>query len=172
MAERDRQLERDVDADAEGGVDSDVDLSDDFDVDIASEALADAETAEASGGLRASVGKRIGLSKRGLAVSTVVAFVGIFLLGAVAPFGLVGNLAGLFLATFLYGAVAGDSQYLSVGLTGGAVSGLAGVLGNLTLTLLGPGIPIAAVAALGGAVAGVLGHYFGRDLRDGLTREL
>jgi membrane associated rhomboid family serine protease len=96
----------------------------------------------------------------------------VFVLGSVFPFGMVGNLLGLFVAAFLYGTVAGDSHYLSIGLASGAAGGIASVLGNLTLTLLGPGIPIAAVGVVGGLFAGVLGHYFGRDLRDGLTRDV
>ena len=53
-----------------------------------------------------------------------------------------------------------------------ATGGITAVVGNLTVTLLGPGIPIAAVGLVGGLFAGLLGHYFGRDLRDGLTRDL
>ena len=171
MAERDTQIDREVETDVDV---SDVDLPDDdggFGVDIPDEPL-DETTRESGGGFRDRVGERIGVSKRGLAVSAVVAIAGVFVLGSVFPFGMVGNLLGLFVAAFLYGTVAGDSHYLSIGLASGAAGGIASVLGNLTLTLLGPGIPIAAVGVVGGLFAGVLGHYFGRDLRDGLTRDV
>jgi hypothetical protein len=170
MAERDTQLDREVDTDVD--ID-DVDLpDDDFGVEIPDDALDKSETRETGGGLRERASKRIGLSKRGLAVSAVTALVGVLVLGSVFPFGLVGNLLGLFVAAFLYGTIASKSQYLSIGLASGTAGGVVSVLGNLTLTLLGPGIPIAAVGAIGGFLAGVLGHYFGRDLRDGLTREI
>ena len=171
MAEREEQLDRERDAIDVSGVD--IPDDGDFGVDIPDDALDETTSQEEdSGGLRQYASSRIGLSKRGLAVSAVVALVGVLGLGALFPFGMIGNLLGLFVAAFLYGTVAGDSQYLSLGLTSAGVSGLAALLGNLTLTLLGPGIPIAAVGAVGGFVAGVLGHYFGRDLRDGLTREI
>ncbi len=168
MAERDRQLDREIDADVDA---SDIDLPDDdeFGVEIPDDAL-DSTTQDTGGGLREYASKRIGLSKRGLAVSTVVALAGVLILGAVFPFGLIGNLLGLFVAAFLYGTIAGDSRYLSIGLTSGTAGGLATLLGNLTL--FGPGVPLAAVGAAGGFFAGVLGHYFGRDLRDGLTRDI
>jgi hypothetical protein len=34
------------------------------------------------------------------------------------------------------------------------------------------GVQFAAVGATFGTVAALLGHYFGRDLRDGLTRDV
>ena len=36
----------------------------------------------------------------------------------------------------------------------------------------GDGAPLAAVAGGVGALVGAVGNYFGRDLRDGLTREI
>ena len=166
MAERDTQLDREVE--------TDVDVPDDIDLGVDLDEPSGEASTEQRTGVRSRVAGRAGsiLSKRGLAVSLVVALAGVLGLGAVFPFGLVGNLLGLFVAAFLYGTVASDSRYVPMGLAGGAVGGAATVLGNLTLTLLGPGVPIAAVGAVGGVVAGVLGHYFGRDLRDGLTRDL
>jgi hypothetical protein len=170
MAERDTQIDREVDADVDLG---DLDLpDDDVGVDVPDETLGESASQASEGGIRERASRRLGLSKRGLVFSTVVALVGVLLFGSLVPFGLVGNLIGLFVAGFIYGTVASESQYLSLGLASGTAGGLVSILGNLTLTLLGPGIPIVAVGAVGGLVAGVLGHYFGRDLRDGLTREL
>jgi Na+/citrate or Na+/malate symporter len=59
-----------------------------------------------------------------------------------------------------------------VGLAGAVVGAILGVLGNLVLAVATLGVPVAATAAGAGAFAAVVGHYFGRDLRDGLTREL
>lgn len=171
MAERDRQIDREVDADSDL---ADLNLPDDdgFGVDIPEEALEESSPQESSDGIRDRAGRRLGLSKRGVTFSAVAALVGVLVFGSLIPFGLVGNLLGLFVAGFIYGTVTSDGQYLSIGLASGTAAGLMSVLGNLTLTVLGPGIPIVAVGAVGGFFAGVLGHYFGRDLRDGLTREL
>jgi hypothetical protein len=169
MAERDTQIDREVDPDVNLG---DLDLPEDGDVDIPEGGLEESTPSESGSRIRDRAGQRLGLSKRGIVFSAVVALVGVVLFGSLIPFGLVGNLLGLFVAGFIYGTVASDSRYLSVGLAGTVAGGLVSVLGNLTLTLLGPGVPIVAVGAVGGLVAGVLGHYFGRDLRDGLTRDL
>jgi len=159
--------EREVTADVELDVDS---LDDGgFGVDIPDQTPADTQE---SGGLRERAADRLGVSKRGLGLSAVVAAVGVLVLGSVLPFGVIGNLAGLFVAAFGYGAISGDGQYLSIGLASAVAGGITAVVGNLTVTLLGPGIPIAAVGLVGGLFAGLLGHYFGRDLRDGLTRDL
>ena len=63
----------------------------------------------------------------------------------------------------------GPGPLLEVGALAGGGSVL---LGNFLIALLGGGLTIVAFGAAGGAVAGVLGHYFGRDLRHGLTRDL
>jgi hypothetical protein len=170
MAERDTQLDREVDTDVDVDLDG---LDDDFGVEIPETAVDETETEQHRGlGERARSRAGSALGTRDLAVSAVVALVGVLFLGGLFPFGLVGNLIGLLVAAFLYGTVASESKYVPMGLAGGAVGGGAAVLGNLTLTLLGPGIPLAAVGAVGGLFAGVVGHYFGRDLRDGLTREI
>jgi len=46
------------------------------------------------------------------------------------------------------------------------------LLGNVVLALVGAGAPLVTVGIGGGVLAAVLGHYFGRDLRVGLTREV
>jgi hypothetical protein len=90
----------------------------------------------------------------------------------VLPFGIVGNLVGIFVAAFAYGTATSTRRYVEFGLSGGVIGGGMALLGNLALSLVGPGLPLVAVGFAAGALAGGLGHYFGRDLRDGLTRDL
>ncbi|WP_157513248.1 hypothetical protein [Halapricum sp. CBA1109] len=105
-----------------------------------------------------------------LLVTTVLSFVA----GTVVPLvpGNVAGLLGVFAAGFLLGAVDDDRHYLEVGLASAFAGVLTAVLGNLVLTVAGLGVPILAAGATASGVLGLLGHYVGRDLRDGLTREL
>jgi len=157
MSERDTQIQRDV------GVDVDVGIDDSAE-----------ETTDGGGGLRGWLRRKAGslVSSRGLVISLVLTVLGVIVLGGLLPFGIVGDALGIFVAAFLYGVVAGESRYLELGLAGAAVGGAWAFLGNLVLTLVGPGLPIVLVGVLGGALGGVSGHYFGRDLREGLTQDL
>lgn len=84
-----------------------------------------------------------------------------------------GGLLGLFLAAFLFGLAAEPRRYLESALAGGVTFGAAALLQYAVIAALGGlGLPLAAVSGGLGAVVGAVGHYFGRDLRDGLTREL
>jgi hypothetical protein len=46
------------------------------------------------------------------------------------------------------------------------------MLGNLLLIGFGSMTGLLGIGLLGGAFAAVVGHYFGRDFRDGLTRDI
>ncbi|MFB6093288.1 MAG: hypothetical protein ABEK02_09795 [Haloquadratum sp.] len=100
--------------------------------------------------------------------------------GSIPIVGSIGRFAGLFLVAFAVGAVGSRSRYLEVGLAGAIAAGAAFVLGALTsvfapvaVSLLADhGVAIAGVGIGSGFLVAVAGHYFGRDLRAGLTREL
>lgn len=103
---------------------------------------------------------------------TFAAFATMVLAGLFVPLGGLAGYLGIGVVGFLVGAAADGRQYLEL-LVGGAASSAVGtVVGNVVLAGLGVGLPLAVIGATGGAVAGVVGHYLGRDLRDGLTREL
>lgn len=88
---------------------------------------------------------------------------------------LVGGLlgfVGVFLAAFALGVVGQDSHYPEAGVASALVAGGWSMLGSFTLVVVGPGLALVAASAAVGLVSGLLGHYFGRDLRDGLTREI
>jgi hypothetical protein len=98
-------------------------------------------------------------------VSTVLA-------GVVVPLGGVAGFLGIAVAGFAVGLADERHRYLEFGLAGAIAAGLATVFDHLLLTALGLGIPLVALGVGAGALAGIVGHYFGRDLRHGLTREL
>jgi len=100
--------------------------------------------------------------------------VGGFLLFAFVPvplFGL-GGLLGVFAGTFLLGLRGGPRAYLEVAVAGALAAGVATMLTQLLVAVAVGPVPVAAVGAGAGLLAAVGGHYFGRDLRAGLTREL
>ena len=105
----------------------------------------------------------------------LVAFGVVFVAGnAAVPFvPVVGGLAGIAALAFVLGLVASSRRYLEVAAAGAVAAGLATWLSNLFLSVIGNvGVPIALVGAGGGVLAALVGYYFGRDLRDGLTREI
>jgi hypothetical protein len=154
MSERDTQVQRDVGVDVSVGIDE-----------------GEEETSE--GGIGTWIRSKLGAvaSTGGLVVSTVLALGGA-MAGGLLPLGIIGNALGIFLGGFVYGVVASDRHYIEFGLAATLVAALIAVFGNLVMTIAGPGIPIALVGAGIGLVAGLVGHYFGRDLRAGLVRDI
>lgn len=105
----------------------------------------------------------LGLSVAGMLVAGVVPL----LPGGVAA------LIGVFAAGFLLGLVRSDRSYLEVALAGAGTAAVATLVDYLLVAALGGfGVPLAAVTGGAGLLAAVGGHYFGRDLRSGLTRDL
>jgi hypothetical protein len=121
--------------------------------------------------LRARAGHVFSL--RAFLASLAVVAGGVLLAGVVVPsFVPLGGLLGVVLAGFALGLV-GWRRYVEVGLAGAAVSGVALLTQYLVFSVVGGlGVPLAAFGAGTGAVAAVLGHYLGRDLRAGLTRDV
>ena len=81
---------------------------------------------------------------------------------------------------FAAGLVGSRSRYLEVGLAGAVAAGAAFLLGTLTSVfapiagrvLADYGVAIVGVGTGAGLLVALAGHYFGRDLRDGLTRDV
>lgn len=172
--ERERTHEREFDDVADVSDVSNLDVTDDAPAVEIPDSAIDDDSATDTNAARAWLAERTGqiLTKQSMTIALAVTVVGALVFGALVPFGIVGNLVGVLVAGFLYGAATDRRRYAELGLAGGAVGGVIALLGNLTLTLFGPGVPLVAVGAGGGLLAGLLGHYFGRDLRDGLTRDL
>lgn len=126
-----------------------------------------------TGGFRSRLPSPSGIfSPRGFLVALVLT-VGGFLVGGMVP--LVGGLTGLlgiFAAGFVLGLL-GRRRYLELALAGAMTGGVGFLLGRLVLSVVaGFALPLTAVGATVGLFAAILGHYFGRDLNDGLTRDV
>lgn len=82
-------------------------------------------------------------------------------------------LLGIPVGAFVHGLLASERRYPETALAGGASAGVAVVSSLLPQLVAGlNGVRLFAVAAAVGLVLSVLGHYFGRDLREGLSRDL
>ncbi|KAB1187865.1 MULTISPECIES: hypothetical protein [Haloferax] len=119
-------------------------------------------------------------SLRTFLVALVLSIGGLLIGGAIPIVGFVGRFVGIAAVGFLLGIAGSKRHYVEVALAGSIAAGLAFVLSTLfsvfapfAVQLLADyGLAIAGVGALSGGLAGIVGHYFGRDLKDGLTREL
>lgn len=147
------------------------------DDDIRSES-SDADTVDESDD---STGRLAGLfSLKTFLLSAVLIAVGVVGGGAIPFVGTLGSLGGLFVATFGIGLVASERRYLETALAGGGIVGLSFAASLLTTGVLPVGIQFfreygLAFGGVGvglGVVVALLGHYLGRDLRDGLTQEI
>jgi hypothetical protein len=135
----------------------------------------ESDTAPASEeGWAARVGARAGrvFSPRGFIAAVLVALAGLVAGTALVPLPASG-LLGVFLAAFLFGLVQQRRHYLETTVASGTVLGAGALLGYAVVAATGGfGVPSAAVMGAVGGLVGAVGHYFGRDLRDGLTRDL
>jgi hypothetical protein len=81
------------------------------------------------------------------------------------------GLAGIALAGFVVGVARDDRRYLELLLAGFVTAGLGTVFEYAFFALFGGFAPVALGTTAGG-LAAIAGHYFGRDLRSGLLREV
>lgn len=197
--QRERDTEREQEdgrsrapASGDGGFDADTDV--DLDALLGSESgsgVSDASSAPAtdasddSGGLLSGRGL---FSARTFLVLLVASVLGIVVGGSVPFVGGITRYVGLLVVAFGAGLVGSRRRYLEAGLAGALAAGLTFVVAALTSLLnpLGMGIlgraGVAGAGRLGLTVAGIgvgtgllvslAGYYFGRDLRDGLTRDV
>jgi energy-converting hydrogenase Eha subunit A len=85
----------------------------------------------------------------------------------------VATLVGVFLGAFALGLGRSKRSYLEASLAGTGTAVVAALTQFLLLSVVGDlGVPLAAAGAGAGLGAAVVGHYLGRDLRNGLTRDL
>lgn len=129
-----------------------------------------------SQGLRARLGSRIGdvFSVRAFLAALALSTVGLFASSIVPllPTG-ISALLGVFAGAFVLGLVASTRRYAESAAAGAGVAAVATLADVLFITLLTGFAPALAVVSGGaGLLAGLVGHYFGRDLRAGLTRDV
>ena len=136
----------------------------------------DSAEATTSSGLRGRLPSVRVFSIRTFLVALALAVAGLVVGGLVPVVGVVGRFVGLFVAAFAVGLLSARRSYLEVALAGALAAGLGFLLSALG-TVLVPivadyGVEIAGVGAATGLIVSVAGHYFGRDLRAGLTAEV
>jgi hypothetical protein len=147
--------------------------------DIVSDDPEDTEDAPApSGGGRLGIGRRFRrlFAPRTFLLAVALSVVGLVAGGAVPVVGYLGRVLGVALAAFALAFLSSGRRYVEAGLAGALAAGLGFVLGTLNSALFPVvadyGLQIAGVGTTAGLLAALLGHYLGRDLRAGLTREL
>lgn len=117
---------------------------------------------------RPSLGARF--SPKGFLALVAALGVGLVAGGLAVP--IAGELVGTFAVAFAIGLATSKRRYLEVGAAGAAVGGIAAVASNAVLAIAGSGRAVLAVGVGAGLVACLVGYYFGRDLRNGLFRDL
>lgn len=126
-------------------------------------------------GIRGRLADRVGgfFSLRSFSVALVLTVVFAFVAGFVIPFIPGSSLLGVFAAGFLLGMLRSEREYLEVGAATLFSGAITAVLSHLfEMVFLDVGIPLVAIGAGASGVAGLLGHYFGRDLRKGLSQDI
>ncbi|MFD1633130.1 hypothetical protein ACOZ4L_12315 [Haloplanus ruber] len=137
----------------------------------------DADT-EASTGRLAGLRRRFGgvFALRPFLLAVVLSLVGLVAGGSIPVLGAVGRFVGIALAGFVLAFVVASRRYVEAGLAGALTAGVGFVMSAFSTALLPVvadyGIQVAGIGTTAGLIAALLGHYFGRDLRAGLTREL
>ncbi|WP_101294664.1 hypothetical protein [Halegenticoccus soli] len=137
------------------------------------------------GGQLSGLARRTGslFSIKVFLAALAASLVGLLLGGSIPIVGFLGRIAGLFVVAFVVGLASRRRRYVEVGLAAALASGLVLVLTTLGTfgTVAFPfavrafsqyGTAIAGVGAGTGLLVALVGHYFGRDLRAGLTREV
>lgn len=100
--------------------------------------------------------------------------------GLVPIVGTLGRIGGVLAAAFAFGLLTPRRRYVETAIAGAVVGVASAVLGLVTASVLPIGMQflgeyglgLSAVGAGLGVVLSLAGHYFGRDLRHGLTRDV
>ncbi|PSQ44548.1 hypothetical protein BRD17_03630 [Halobacteriales archaeon SW_7_68_16] len=130
----------------------------------------DAETETTETGTDESLRSRLGglFSPRSFLGVSIVLLLGATI-GSILPTG-VGTALGMVVGGFLIGLLGERRRYVETAVSGVAVGGLLSIA-DLRLLVIG-GVPLLALGAGIGFAAALIGVYFGRDLRTGLTRDI
>ncbi|QSW97811.1 DUF456 domain-containing protein [Haloterrigena alkaliphila] len=95
---------------------------------------------------------------------------GLFAGGLVIP--IAGRIVGMFGVAFAVGLLSSKRRYLEMGAAGTAVGGVSAVVSNAVIAFAGSVRAVVAVGVAAGLVGCLLGYYFGRDLRNGLSQDI
>jgi hypothetical protein len=115
-------------------------------------------------------------SPKNFVIALVLISVGLFVTGRFIPIisAIPGTgYIGVFVAAFALGSLNSKRSYLETGVAGAATAGVAVFSNYLILSIAGRfGIELALIGSAVGAVVALLGYYFGRDLRTGVTKDI
>ena len=116
-------------------------------------------------------------SPRNFAISLVLIAVGLFITGSLIPIvsAIPGTgFIGVFVAAFALGSLNSERSYLETGVAGAVVSGVSVLFSKFLVFSIagGLGTELALIGCAIGAVVALIGHYFGRDLRAGVTKDI
>ncbi|RQG98831.1 DUF456 domain-containing protein [Natrarchaeobius oligotrophus] len=111
-------------------------------------------------------------SPKGFLALVLLAGVGLFAGQTVLPIGGVGRFVGLFAVAFAVGLVTSKRRYLEFSAAGVSTGVATTLLFEFPLAVAGSARALVAMGAVAGLVAALAGYYFGRDLRDGLVRDV
>jgi hypothetical protein len=166
MREGESQIDRDVAVDVDAALDSSA-----AGIDGSASSDRDPEgDADETGAVRSRLGAVA--TERSLLTALALSVVGAVALSFVPFLSVAGTVLGIAVGGFAYGLGSDARRYVEMALAGAVTGGGATVLGNLIVALVASGTTLVGFGVLAGTVAGVVGHYFGRDLRDGLTADL
>ncbi|MGB9954302.1 hypothetical protein ACOZ4F_18090 [Haloarcula marismortui] len=169
MAERTEERTRDADAQSDGDLGVDVGTTDSVETDVAVGESRDT-TSSITETSTTDSGSYFSLRALLFAFGAVG---GGMVLGGLIPLVPFTELLGIVLGGFVYGLLASERRYAELGLAGGVSGGATAVLSLLPQLAAGlNGTRLFAIAGGVGLVLALVGHYFGRDLRSGLTRDL
>ncbi len=164
---RDRTHTRETAADATGEFDAEFEPDDR----TRTEEAGSADSDRSLRGRAAERGKEL-FSPRHFFAALLLIGASLFAAGTFIPLPGAG-LVGVFLAAFAFGLVASKRRYAETAVAGGIATAASTFLDFAVVAFFGGfGVSLAAVAGGLGAVIAAVGAYFGRDLRDGLTRDL
>lgn len=141
---------------------------------------ADADTGSGSGfglGIRARLS---GLTSRltpddlfsPRAFLALLLVVGAGLIGGGIAIPVAGRMVGMFGTAFAVGVLTSKRRYLEMAAAGTSVGAVSAVFSNAFLAMAGSFQRVVAVGVTVGLVACLIGYYFGRDLRNGLTQDV
>jgi hypothetical protein len=169
MAERTEERTRDTDAKSGSDLGVDVGTTASVETDVAVGESSDAETSVTETSTTDS-GSYFSLRALLFAFGAVG---GGMVLGGLIPLVPFTELVGILLGGFVYGLLASERRYAELGLAGAVSGGATAVLSLLPQLAAGlDGTRLFAIAGGVGLVLALVGHYFGRDLRSGLTKNL
>lgn len=112
------------------------------------------------------------LSPKALAAVVLVLGAGLYGGGLAVPIGGIGHLLGLVAVAFVIGLLTRKRRYRELAIAGSAVGAVGSLLGMTVWLPTTVGVPEVGVTAAAGFLLTVLGYYLGRDLRDGVARDV